>query len=232
MVRLAVGVVFLAGIGCFVQGKDIPLQPAPQIRLSFPPEAALKGVRIYYSMIGAFGEDGLPGRLKKGRSTFDIVATARGKPATDVKVIAYLPSCRMDAVDIPVRSQMESRALRCIPLGQIVLHGEITPASAIQPGSKVQVTYLADWGMNFFGIRDGPSPPFHITTAAPDRHGRFDVTVPDLHAQPGLGEGEFCFMLESAHSSDILRVLKPTGDALGMLEVQAVYPPLIRLSPE
>jgi hypothetical protein len=232
MVRFAVGVVLLIGVGSIVTGQDVPLQPSPKIRLSLPPEAPSEAVQIDYFMTGPFGGYGTLVSLKAGQSTYDIVASVDGKAAIDVKLIAYLPGCQIEILDIPVRSQMVSQPLRCTPLAQIVLHGQITPAYVIRPPSKVEVTYLADWDHRFFGIADGPVTAFHITAGVPDWYGRFDVTVPDFHSQAGLGEGEFLFTLENAHSRNVLKVLKPGGDAPSSdsLKVQAVYPPLIRFS--
>lgn len=232
MIRFALGVVLFIGAAPVATNQNITSPPDPKVSLALPRGVAPETVQINYFMVGPFGGYGGFVTTEKGRGVYDIAASVNGKPAINVKVIAYLPRCEIETLEIPVHSGTVSRELSCKLLGQIALHGQISPASMIQPTSEVEVTYLADWDHKFFGIAGGPVTSIRVATAVPDQKGQFQVALPDFHAQAGLGDGEFQFALREIKTKDILVLLRPTSELSGPdgLKVQASYAPLIQFS--
>lgn len=53
-------------------------------------------------MGGSFGGYGNYVKAGEARSTYEIDASVDGKPATSIKLIAYLPGCEIVTLDIPV----------------------------------------------------------------------------------------------------------------------------------
>src|SRR5205814_1600248 len=161
--------------------QDLASQQPSKIHLNFPPEIPSDIAQINYFMTGPFGGYGSFVKTEKGKSAYDIIAAVDGRPAVNVKLIAYLPGCQIETFDIPVQSESTSQQLRCTPLAKIILNGQIEPGDMINSTSEVEVTYLAMWGHRFFGIADGPVTTIRITAAIPDQNGHFEVTVPDFN---------------------------------------------------
>jgi hypothetical protein len=155
-------------------------------------------------MTGPFGGHGGLVTPDNGRSAYEIIAAVHGKPAGRVKLIAYVPGCQIETLDIQVQSRTISQQLSCVPLAQKILHGQITPTPITQQRSEVEVTYLAMWDHRFFGIADGPVTAIRVTTAIPDQNGDFELTLPDFSAQANLGEGEFSFTLREIKTRNII----------------------------
>ena len=137
--------------------QDSASRQAPKISLTLPSDIPCEPVQINYFMIGPFGGYGDFVRAEKGRSTYGIVASLVGKPAANVKVIAYLPGCEIATLEIPTQGTNLSRSLSCKLLGRILLRGQISPISITQDyqPAEVEVDYLAMWDHQFFSIMDG-----------------------------------------------------------------------------
>ena len=213
-------------------GQDSASQQPPRISFTLPADIPSETVQINYFMIGPFGGYGDFVRTEKGRSTYDILASVDGKPAANVKVIAYLRGCEIATLEIPMQDTTQSRSLSCKLLGRILLRGQISPVLITQrhQPAEVVVDYLAMWDHQFFGIMDGAVTSIHVATVVPDEEGQFEVAVPDFSKQTNLGEGEFQFILRQTTTGNIIAFLKPTGqgrDSLG-LKVRPFYPPVTR----
>jgi len=180
-------------------------------------------------MIGPFGGYGNFVRTEKGRSTYDIVTAVDGKPADNVKIIAYLPGCEIATLEISAQDADLSRSPSCEPLGRIWLHGQISPVSILkeQQPAEVVVDYLALWDHKFFGIMDGMVTTIRVATIVPDENGQFEAAVPDFGKQSNLGEGEFQFTLLHTNGN-IIASLKPVGEDGGSLglKVRLSYAPI------
>lgn len=229
MVRFALGFVLFIGVAPAATNQNVT---SPQVSLALPPGIAPETVQINYFMVGPFGGYGSFVRAENGRVVYNITASVNGKPAINVKVIAYLPGCDIETLDIPVHSGTVSRDLSCKPLGLVALHGQIFPASIIQPASEVEVAYLADWDHKFFGIADGMVTTIRVATAVPNQKGEFEVALPGFHAPAGLGDGEFQLTLREIKTRNIIALLQPTSELSESrgLKVQDSYAPLIQFS--
>ena len=231
MSRFALRIAFLIGVVPAAAGQDSASQQTAAITLFLPTGIPSETIQINYFMTGPFG--GYEGIVtkEKGRTSYGIVASVDGKPADNVKDIAYLPGCEIATLEFPMRDTTLSRALSCKPLEQISLHGQISPVSITQEQpTEVVVDYLALWAHKFFGIMDGMLTTIRLATIIPDQNGQFEIAIPDFYKQTNLGEGEFQFTLAETKSGNIIAFLKPTDegrDSQG-LRVRTSYEPMIQ----
>lgn len=211
--------------------------PHPTILLKLPEGMdAVKPV-IYYFMTGAFGGYGGDIGGKPSARTYTIDAAVGDSPATDVKVIAWLPGCEMPAFDIPVQEQKIERMLDCKPLGTVRLKGQFTPGSLLVPRDtlgEITVDYLAGWSHGFFGIADGMVPQFRVGAAAFNDDGSFEISLPDLASQRGMDDGWFTFILRERGTGNIVAFMPPeeNGSLTHNLKVLHEYAPLVHFAAE
>jgi len=227
---VAHGLAIFAAISNTAMGQNAISSQVPSILLNLPPEVQSEAVRINYFMIGPFGEYGSFIKTEKGRTVYKITVSWDGKPATTVKVIAYLPGCGIDRIEVLVQATIETRTLACEPPGWTLLHGRIFPISIIQgQTTEVEVDYLALWDHEFFGIIDGPVTSIHVATAIPDENGHFDVELPDYYNQADLERGEFQFILRQPISGNILAFLRPAKEYRGSVDLKVLpsYMPFV-----
>ena len=83
-------------------GQDEAGVQLPTITLSLPPEVSSAAAQINYFMTGPFGGYGQLVRLQNGATTYEIAASVNGKPASDVKVVAYIPGCEIETIEVKV----------------------------------------------------------------------------------------------------------------------------------
>jgi hypothetical protein len=232
MLRLTASLALLmAAAGPLAAGQEVASIRPATIRLTLPPGIPPEAIQINYFMTGPFGGYGSVVRPERGQSGYTIVASQDGKNADRLKLIAYFPDCELETLDVQVPTAA-SQQLACKPIGQITLHGQIAPPSIISQQSEIEVTYLAVWDHKFFGIADGPVTTIRVATAVPDDNGDFSVSLPDLHSQAGLGDGEFHFTLREIQTGNIIALLIPTdeGSVWHDLKVQGSYPSPVHFS--
>ena len=230
MCRFALAFVLLAASVPASVGQEAGSQRLPRLSLVLPSGFASETVQINYFMGGSFGGYGGYVRAGKNRTTYEIDASVDGKPATNIKLIAYLPGCKIATLNIPLLGATQERRLPCKPLGRISLRGQIFPVFITQEQpTEVEVAYLAMWDHQFFGIYDGMVTTIRLGTVVPDANGQFEVKLPNLHKQMNLGEGEFQFILRHPTSGNILAFLKPTvaGASSDSLKVDSSYPSVV-----
>lgn len=222
----------LAGFGQVLVAQE-SARPSPVISLVLPPNIASETVQINYFMYGPFGAYGGYVETQRGRVSYDIRASVEGKPAFRAKVIAYLPGCEIDKLEIAIQGLSEARTLPCNPLGRVHLDGRILSVPIVEEaGLEIEISYMADWDHKFFGIADGMVTAVHLTTVIPDEDGRFEVELPDFLRQTDLGKGSFELVLRNRASHNIIALLKPENAArsFGELAVSASYAPFVLFS--
>ncbi len=218
--------ILLLGSASVAAGQDSASRETPTVTLALPFGVASENVHLNYFMRGAFGGYGSFVRAQQGQSAYRFVAAVDGKPASEVKIIAYLPGCEIQTLELAVSGTTLLRDLVCKPLGSVHLRGQISPAPIAQgEPAEIEVAYEAFWDHTFFGFTDGPVTSIHIATVVPDQAGQFEVDVPDLHAQ-NLGEGQFQLTLKAVKSGNPIAGLKPYNSASG-LAVLSSYPSLV-----
>jgi hypothetical protein len=198
-----------------------------------PSNIASETVQINYFLYGPFGAFGGYIETHKGRVSYDIRASVEGRSAISAKIIAYLPGCEIDKLEIEIQGLSEARTLACKPLGQVPMHGRIFPVPVSEKtGVAIEIRYMADWDHQFFGIADGMITSVHVATVIPDENGRFEAELPDFFRQTDLGKGSFQLILRNQASHNIIAFLKPENAArmFGELAVSSSYAPFVLFS--
>jgi hypothetical protein len=203
----------------------------PLISLYLPRAFPSEKVDLMYSLKGPFGGYGNYVRPEPDHQTIDFVAAVDGKPASQIKIIAFLPGCEIVTLDFALEGTAMWRQLECKPLKSITLRGQILPASFAQgKRAKVEVNYHAYWAHAFFGVADGFVPTIVLTSVEPGEDGTFSVEVPDFQSQANLGQGAYAFLLHEAATGNILAFLKPDNApsiAIDMTVTES-YPSVIK----
>lgn len=207
---LAIFLGVATGTGSFAMAQESGPRQSARITLFLPPAIASESVRMNYFMIGPFGGYGGYVVAEKGRASYDIAASVNGVPAETVKIIAYLPGCEIQKLEITMANRLESRTLACKTLGTVLLQGRIVrgPVKELS-GLKVEISYQADWDHEFFGIADGFVTTIPVATVTPDESGQFQVALPDFFKQSGLGAGSYQFLLRKKAGGNIVATLIP-----------------------
>jgi len=208
-------------------------QNVPQVRVHIPPNVSAKTLRITYFMLGPFGGYG-DSVTKQGEHESVIQATAKGKSASSIKLISYAPGCDFQEDDFNFEDYPEvDLHFVCAKLRTTALRGHIS-GFKLPPVSraKLEVRYLADWSMDFFGYKDGSPAEFLITSVHPDQHGGFEVELPDFTASSVRGATElasFHLLLRDEETGNLLAFsLRPNQFASygNGLQIRAAYPVL------
>jgi len=235
MFRFALGFAILVGLTPALAGQEVDSPPLPKVVLSLPSGIPSESVQINYFMVGPFGGYGTYVKPAKKRSTYEIDASRDGKPARDVKVIAFLPGCDIVTLDIPIEGEVQERQLTCEPLEWILFSGQISPVSiTLEKPAEIEVVYLAPWAHQFFGIIDGIVTTFRLGTVVPDKEGRFEIKLPDFYRQTTARDGELEFILREPKSGNIIAYLKPLGESGNSprLKISSPYFPLVQFTAE
>ncbi len=230
----ACGLVLLAAVAAGASvPQEMPPREAPTVSLHLPPDVTADNVQISYFMAGSFGGYGGFLTIEKGQVLYEFPAAVNGKPAGSVKIIAFMPGCEIETLEIEMQGTSQARTLSCRALGWIPLRGRILTASAFHlPATKIEVNYEADWDHAFFGIADGLVTMLHIATVIPDENGRFEMELPDYLKQANLGTGAFQFILRNSTSGNIIAWLRPANmpRSVGGLAVLSSYAPFVVFS--
>jgi hypothetical protein len=229
----AVCIALIVGTTTAMLAQEKSQKESPKITLYLPLDIASENVQINFFMIGPFGGYGGYATTEKARASYDIPASVDGKPAGDVKIIAYLPGCEIAKLEITMQGASEARTLPCKALGRVTLHGRILPAYVAQiPGIEVEIRYEADWDHEFFGIADGMVTTIHLAMVIPDEVGQFETELPDFFNQADLGKSSFQFMLRNKANGNIIAMLKPENMPrfINGLAIRSSYAPFVLFS--
>jgi hypothetical protein len=222
MCRWPLTIVSMAALMASVAAQD-----HPQVSLAFPLGIASETIQINYYLTGPFGGYGGFVRPDKQRVSYDIDPFVDGRPAENIKIIAYLPGCEITTLDLAFSGTAVERRLDCAPLGTISLRGQVLPALITQDQSReIEVSYLAMWSHRFFGIYDGLVTTIRLGAVRVDQNGDFEITLPDLYKQPILRDGGIQFILREPKTKNIIAFLRPaetTPKSRPWLTVQASY---------
>src|SRR5215469_4222920 len=132
-------------------------QDHPKVSLLLPSGIASETVHIEYFLTGPFGGYGRFVQPESMKTSFDIDPFVGGRPAENIKVIAYLPGCEVATLDLTFSGTSVERWLDCFPLGSVSFRGEVLRTSAAwKQDGEIEISYLAMWSHQFYGIADGP----------------------------------------------------------------------------
>jgi len=174
----------LAGSRYLAAAQPSGPENSPSVSLTIPSGVASETIQISYFLVGAFG--GYGGRLDRqaGVQSYQIRASVNGKAATRIKMLAYVPGCRIQTFDFfLVETSDIKEDLVCEILPRVILSGQIIPSDTNRyPNSELSITYMVFWAHEFFGIMDGIVTELHLATVSPDANGKFQVDLPDFTA--------------------------------------------------
>lgn len=218
----------LAAVGQPRLSRDGPL-----ISLYLPHGFPSEKVQVQYFLLGPFGGYGGFVQAEPNRQSIDFIAAVDGKPAGEIKVIAFLPGCEFIALDFALAGTAMWRQLDCRPLNTITLHGQIQPPTFAQgKRAEIEVSYQADWAFKFFGIADGPVPTILLGSVPLSDNGDFTIEVPDFQSQPNLGRAGYAFVLREVKTGNFLAFLLPENAShlFNSLTVSQSYPSVVRFT--
>lgn len=212
----------------------VAAQDRPKVSLALPSRIASETVQIEYFLTGPFGGYGGFVRAESKRASYDIEPFVDGRAAENIKIIAYLPGCEIVTLDLAFSGMPIERWLDCYPLGTFSFRGQILPGSkSLGQNREIEVSYLALWSHEFFGISDGPVTTIRLGTIRPGRDGKFEITLPDLYKQSSLGDGAMQFILRDVKTRTIIAFLRPAeATNSSILAVLASYPTVQFLAEE
>lgn len=222
MWRWSLAIVAVLTLPAFVAAQD-----PPKVSLFLPSGVSSETVQIEYFLTGSFGGYGGFVRAERKRASYDIEPFVDGRAAENIKIIAYLPGCEIATLDLTFSGTPVERWLDCYPLGSVSFRGHVLPASKTRGENReIEVSYLALWSHEFFGIMDGPVTTIRLGTVRPDRDGKFEIMLPDLYKQSSLGDGAIQFILRDVKTGNIIAFLRPAEATPNshLLSVTASYP--------
>jgi hypothetical protein len=213
----------------------------PKVLINLPSDVRSETVHINYHMSGSFGGYGSFVKAEKDRHSYEIQAAVEGKPAKNIKIIAYIPSCEITTFDLAIENEKTiERYLECRTLPSQSITAKITLMPESEKSLEVAVSYLADWDHPFFGIMDGMVTMIPISTRVPDKVGEFRFEIPDFSRDPVVNRfsrrewGHFVFLLREVKTWNHVCLLAPVGSkspAMG-LEIQTSYPDVLEFTCE
>ena len=161
----------------------------PSFFLRFPTKVDTTGLQIHYFITGDFGGVGGFVRTKPGLHGYVIDTSYENKPAKTLKIIVYCPGYGVELINVPslAASSAGGAYVALKPLPSVQLSGRIVaPEGSARKDFKIEVSYLAYWDHEFFGIGDGISAIIKLASADVRQDGSFSVAIPDFARDPAL----------------------------------------------
>jgi hypothetical protein len=194
-----------------ISGRAANEPGAPTVTLELPPDTA----KIHYYMSGPFGGYGRGEPRRWTGPRWNIITAVNGQPADRIRVIAYSADCRLMTVDLRLKKPAHlQRTISCEPLNTVTIPVTIVdPAPPLPDTYELEVLYMADWSLDFFGITYGMPATFPVRLRPIGRDGTLDVRVPDLMQDPGVtkwkNRGYFMFFLQDRVQQTMVGRLVP-----------------------
>ena len=220
-------------------GRGQHEEPAPfEIRL--PPEIRSEQVQARYFLTGPFGGLGSFLKAEPEQNVYLIGTSVNHQAAETLKVIIYAPGCQIVTIVVPSLSESEKTAdVSCEDLPSITFNGRVElPEPLRSRPYEVEITYMAYWDHDFFGIAEGMVSSFHLARVTPDEGGAFHVLLPNFtkdavtesfHRNAGLQ-----FIARERDTGNIVSFLVPANKEwknLRDLPVKPKYPTPVLFKP-
>jgi hypothetical protein len=190
MKALLVAVIALVVLPADVRWAQTPVvSDNSSFFLRLPTKVDTTGLQIRYFMTGAFGGVGNFVRTTPGLHGYVIDTSYENKPAETLKIIVYCPGYGMALINVPslAAASADGAYVELKPLPSVQLSGRIVaPEGSARKDFKIEVSYLADWDHEFFGIGDGISATVKLASADVRQDGSFLVAIPDFSRDPAL----------------------------------------------
>lgn len=176
------------------------------------------GLMIQYYLTGPFGGYGSFIAGKQGVWDYPLELTVDKKPAETLKAIIHCPGYQIAIIDVPSLSALrdKSEEVKLKPLPSVSLSGKVvSPPATPAEVFKIHVDYLAAWGHDFFGVRDGVVASFHVAAVDVANDGSFTVALPDFTLDPVVNSfkrrGAFILTARNPKTGNILSRLEPAA---------------------
>jgi len=151
--------------------------------LHFPRTIDPTSLSIRYFLTGSFGGYGGFVNAKPDTWEYAIETSHNDKPARTLKAIVFCPGYEMKLLDFSSLDDSSRRNadIELRPLGSIQLSGKVMlPKRHGTRGLRLEATYEAYWGHEFFGIIDGMVSSFVVASSDVSEDGSFSMMVPDF----------------------------------------------------
>ena len=212
--RLIALILFLLAVSAGAQVK----QQTPNIIIHLPADVPSDKVGLSGYLYGTFGAFGMNVRAAQNVRSVQIHPIAKGEVADRLKLFAWAPGCRIATFDIAVGLSDVEESYSCRPLPTVTLLGQVAAGNMPQTKpAEVQVGYSADWACNFFGLPDCRVPQIRLGTAKFEPNGRFEIRLPDFHADPtssGPNGATFQLVLSEIKTLKVIGLLQPESASL------------------
>ena len=220
-------------------GRGQEEEPAPfEIRL--PPEIRSEQVQATYSLSGPFGVHRDFLRAEPEVNVYQIGTSVNHQAAESLKVILYAPGCQIVTISVRSLSGSERAAdVTCEDLPPITFNGRVDLPEALRRRAyEVEITYMAYWAHDFFGIQDGVITTFHLARVTPDEGGAFQVPLPNF-TKDGATESfrrdaGIRFIARERDTGNLVSLLAPAnvpGNNLYDLPIKPKYPSEVIFKP-
>ena len=153
------------------------------------------------------------------------------EPAEKMKVLAYLPGCQFDILELSP-GMATTQLLPCRPLRTVQLEGRITnPELLAGKSAVVDVSLVAH---QIFGVADGMFTTFPLAPSPIDSNGAFRVSLPDFTSDPAVRSwekgGEWQFVIRELRMSNVLARLRAadSDDKAPGLAIQSSYRTVVK----
>lgn len=148
------------------------------------------------------------------------------EPAEKMKVLAYLPGCQFDILELSP-GMPTTQPLPCRPLRTVQLKGQITNPELLAGKSAVVDGSLV--AHEIFGVVDGMFTTFPLAPSPIDSNGAFTLSLPDFTSDPAVKSwekgGEWQFVIRELSMSNLLARLRAadSDDKAPGLAIQSSY---------
>jgi len=220
-------------------GRGQQEEPAPfEIRL--PPEIRSEQVQVRYFLTGPFGGQGSFLKAEPEQNAYLIGTSVNHQAAETLKVILYAPGCQIVTIVVPSLSESEKTAdVSCEDLPPMTFNGRVELPEPLRTRPyEVEITYMAYWAHDFFGIADGPITTFHLARVTPDEGGAFQVLLPnftkDVVTESSHRNAGLQFIARERHTGNIVSFLVPAKEEqknLRDLPIKPKYPTPVVFKP-
>lgn len=234
----ALSLFFVLVLSCSITGLPTSNQSThPLVSISLPTGVASETVQIVYQMTGPFG--GYGGYVKPQRDlrSYQIEASAEGRPAESIKILVYAAGCDFQTFDVSLsRDSPVRKQFACDVLPEVTLRGQL-PAELIRGrAAELMIIYVAHWACDFFGLADCAVPQFQIALGPLDESATFNVSLPNFGIRDHSRSATMRLILRDPKTwNGIAPDLVPElpeyrSDALG-LKIASSYPDALKFIP-
>ena len=155
------------------------------------------------------------------------------EPAEKLKVLAYLPGCQFEVLELS-SGITPTQSLLCRPLRTAQLKGQITNPELF--AGKSAVVELSVVAHQIFGVVGGGFTTFRLAVSPIDSSGGFMLSLPDFTTDPSVqGWGKevgWQFVISQPRTSNIMFRLRAadSDDKAPGLAIQSSYPNVVKFT--